>query len=746
MAYFTTVLQRQVDQVWRRKIEDADARMQLYARGKEVRDYLNDPTTLCTTGYVIRRHLQKHYTDLLDQVARLCGESYADLTGSLNVPWPENFNQALARELHLISKKQEIAISRTTWMAYLDDAPVKMYKDTPFKVAYSLYMDTETTEELLMACGQDTYCFRNPSHFIYYYCQNRPTAYSWKHAQALLNRYQAALASRTYTAADASVGMTFQLQGNLKQLFINPAPEAQADEDLLAYMLANQKEFSGLSLSTRADFLRMAAYLAVLYPTYTKVIKRRNPRTGLSEDISTDVALTLLPDGSPRLNDLVRALFNTGGWLPTTVGKSSPGEPGSYSPSGNFNSLDGRSLAGTDGRFHGSTAAKQVRTASSLKRRASAANIEYRRAPLNEEKDRPFLNSIQYFVDSYSHHLDAIDRIYRRPSNPGHVERRDVILFTYFFIRRYPELLEDEDQYGHELDQLTQLAYGDTSLDQTMDALMEALYDFSFQKQEAKDARRESPRGNMPDCPNDESKASAYIRLFNLVLQHFGMKPMYMPNPWDRFLTMSLFAEDPDFFTEAVLWNTIEEEEEAEAGEAEETGRTEGTERAGAGAGATGKTGGTGTTRRIGQAATAVRICVSDPLAPPSLLLPGKMPTYLYASLRRDQTGEQVTINKTRFVFGRRSKRQDLFFQDYGFPTDRKTISRCHAAILFLKGTFYLADISGRRETWLNGTHLLTSDPEAIAAQPSRADYAYPLKDRDQIRLGNELFTFFQRD
>lgn len=674
MAYFTTILQRQVDQVWRRKIEEADAQMRLHARGKELRDYLNDPTTLCTVGYVIRRHLQKHYIGLLDRVAGLCGESYADLTNSLNVPWPEVFNQTLARELHLISKKQDIALSRTTWRAYLEDAPAKMYKDTPFKVAYSLYMDTETTEDLLMACGQDTYCFRNPNHFIYYYCQNRPTAYHWKHAQDLLARYQSALTSESYTAADASVGMTFQLQDNMKLLFSNPAPEDQADQDLLHYMLTNRKEFSGLSLTIRRDFLRMAAYLAVLYPTYTKAVKRKNPRTGLSEEFSTDVPLTLAADGTPNLNDLVRALFNTGGWLPTTIGKDRDSRLGGSTAPQQTGSAPQQAKA----------VPQQVRTASSLKRRAAAANIEYRRAPLNVEKDRPFLSSIQYFVDSYSHHLDAIERIYRRPANPGSVERRDVILFTYFFIRRYPELLEEEDQYGAQLDRLTQLSYGETAIDQTMDALMEALYDFT-------------PQGS-------ENEAAGYIRLFNLVLKHFDMKPMYMPNPWDRFLTMSLFAEDPDFFTEAVLWNTIEGEKEEEF--------------------------------------TAIRVTVTDPLVPPSVLLPNEMPAYSYAVLRREQTGEQITINKTRFIWGRQSRRPDLLFQDYGFQTDRKTISRCHAAILFLKGVFYLADISGRKETWLNGQHLLTSDPEAIAAQPSCADYAYPLKNGDQIQLGEERFTF----
>ncbi len=655
MAYFTTILQRQVDQVWRRKIEESDARMRLYARGKELRDYLNDPTTLCTVSYVIRRYLQKHYRGLLDQVASLCGESYADLTNSLNVPWPEAFNQALARELHLISKKQDIALSRTTWMAYLNDAPVKLYKDTPFKVAYSLYMDTEATQELLMACGQDTYCFRNPSHFIYYYCQNRPTAYNWKHAQSLLARYQSALASASYTAADASVGMTFQLQDKMKLLFANPVPESQADQDLLHYMLANQKEFSGLSLTIRQDFLRMASYLAILYPTYTRIGKRKNPLTGLSEDFTTDVAVGLTEEGRPKLNDLVRALFNTGGWLPTTI--ASP---------------------------------QQVRTASSIRRRAAAANIEYRRAPLDARQDRPFLSSIQYFVDSYSHHLDAIERIYRRPANPGNVQRRDVILFTYFFIRRYPELLEDEDRYGADLDRLTQLSYGESSLDHTMDSLMEALYQLTSQESERENAD--------------------YIQLFNLVLKHFDMKPMYMPNPWDRFFTMSLFAEDPDFFTEAVLWNTIEDEEPEE------------------------------------EEIAAISITLADPLAPPCGLLPNGMPAYRYAILRREQTGQQVPINKTRFLFGRLSRRPDLLFQDYGFPTDQKTISRCHAAILFWKGVFYLADISGRRETWLNGNHLLTSNPEAVAAQPSRADYAYPLKSGDQIRLGKEVFTFLLQD
>ena len=698
MAYFTTILQRQVDQVWRRKIEEADAQMRLHARGKELRDYLNDRTTLCTVGYVIRRHLQRHSIELLDRVAGLCGESYADLTNSLNVPWPEVFNQTLARELHLISKKQDIAISRTTWMAYLSDTPAKMYKDTPFKVAYSLHMDTETTEDLLMACGQDTYCFRNPNHFIYYYCQNRPTAYHWKHAQDLLARYQSSLTSESYTAADASVGMTFQLQDNLKLLFANPVPEEQADQDLLHYMLTNQKEFSGLSLTIREDFLRMAAYLAVLYPTYTKAVKRKNPRTGLSEEFSTDVPLTLAADGRPKLNDLVRALFNTGGWLPTTIGKGisdgpDPQQANAVTQQANTIPQQVHTVPQQANTIPQQvhtvpqqvrTVPQQVRTASSIKRRAAAANIEYRRAPLHAEKDRPFLSSIQYFVDSYSHHLDAIERIYRRPANPGSVERRDVILFTYFFIRRYPELLEDEDQYGAELDRLTQLSYGEDSIDQTMDALMEALYDFT-------------PR-------QSENEAADYIRLFNLVLKHFGMKPMYMPNPWDRFLTMSLFAEDPDFFTEAVLWNTIEGEKEEEC--------------------------------------TAIRITVTDPLVPPSVLLPNGMPSYSYAVLRREQTGERITINKTRFLWGRQSRRPDLLFQDYGFQTDRKTISRCHAAILFRKGVFYLADISGRKETWLNGKHLLTSNPEAIAAQPSCADYAYPLKNGDQIRLGEEVFTF----
>ena len=696
MAFFTTLLQRQVNDVWRRKIQQADAEMRLYKSGKEIRDYLNNKQSLSTAGFVIRRFLQTTNPLLLDSIRESTGCVAADLSNNLNVPWPEPFNQALAKELHRIAKKQGINISATTWLSYLDDAPIKMYKDTPFKVSFALTMGVETTEELLMACGQDTYCFRNPEHFIFYYCQSRPTAFNWKHAQQLLSRYRNELNDVTYNANDASGGMTHILRSDLKRLFQNPIPDAAADEELIQYMLTNQKEFSGLSLTAREDFLRIAKYLSILYPTYSKTIRQKNPETQEMETTTEDVPITILPDGSPKLSELVRALFSTGGWLTTTVGK--------YSKNG------------TD---------KGVRTASSLKRRESSANIEYRRAAINEEADRPFLNSIQYFVDSYSHHLDAIDRVFRRPANPGNVERRDVILFIYFFIRKYPELLADEDMYGAELDSLTSLVFEDHRIDPVMDYLMDELYTIVATQQEAETCGTYDEGANTQD----------YIELFNEVLRRFGMKEMYMPNPWDRFITMSLFAEDPDFFTEAVLWNTVDEEEELPEKEVEPDIED---------------TVPLSVKTPVSQPDSPARnelisptpILVKYPPATPSVILENGKKKFLAATLFRRRTSEYITVNKSCFVVGRKAYSSNDVFQDYGFVTDLTNISRNHAAILFFEGNFYLADISSRAETWINDVHLKNCKVSLSSVDPVYAEYAYKLFPGDQIRFGEEVFIF----
>lgn len=85
MAYFTTLLQHQVNDVWRRKIEAADAEMRLYTSGKEILDYLNNRETLNTAGFVIRRFLQASRPELLREIQDRIGEVAADLSQNLNV-------------------------------------------------------------------------------------------------------------------------------------------------------------------------------------------------------------------------------------------------------------------------------------------------------------------------------------------------------------------------------------------------------------------------------------------------------------------------------------------------------------------------------------------------------------------------------------------------------------------------------------------------------------------------------------
>lgn len=591
-----------------------------------------------------------------------------------------------------------------------------MYKDTPFKVSFVLSMNVEETESLLLACGQDTYCFRNPEHFIYYYCQKRSDAPSWIHACELITRYKSDLEQDVYTANDASLGMTHILQNDIKKLFNTKLSDRAADDQLILYMHTHQNEFSGLSLTARDDFLRMSQYLAILYPVYNKIASSKDPVSGEITETIAEIPVTILPDGTPKLSELIRAMFSTGGWLPTTIGRYSFDEAG-----------------------------KGVRTASSIKRREAMSNIEYNRADINEDEDRPFLNSVQYFVDSYAHHVDAIDRVFRRPANPGNVERRDVILFTWFFIRRYPELLSDEEIYGVALDKLTALVYEDNRIDPCMDYLMEELYIINERKLDH-------------EIYDEGADAIDYISLFNELLQHFGMKQMYMPNPWDRFITMSLFAEDPDFFTEAVLWNTVAEEDDSVKDILHDTSDTQKYS--------------FGHLADREDASESIRLLEPDDASFPPTVINAKYPSagstdilpvsimvnyppaypvivnkdgtkkLLSASLYRIKTGEFITINKSSFVFGRRSIKPSDILQDYGFETGNKGISRCHAAILFCNSVFYLADASTRNETWLNGQRLLSSSLTNSIIDPVFAENAFPIKNNDKIRIGDEEFVF----
>ena len=128
--------------------------------------------------------------------------------------------------------------------------------------------------------------------------------------------------------------------------------------------------------------------------------------------------------------------------------------------------------------------------------------------------------------------------------------------------------------------------------------------------------------------------------------------------------------------------------------------------------------------------------------------LAGGEQTARRAWIRCRATGEATMVSKCLFVLGRYGEPKHRTDGSLEYPADctvrtaDRGISRRHAAILYYAGRFYLADISSRHETYLNGLLTEHEDHAQLDMIPVTFTRAYPLKNGDIIRLRSEEFQF----
>ena len=128
--------------------------------------------------------------------------------------------------------------------------------------------------------------------------------------------------------------------------------------------------------------------------------------------------------------------------------------------------------------------------------------------------------------------------------------------------------------------------------------------------------------------------------------------------------------------------------------------------------------------------------------------LAGSAQTARRAWIRCRATGEATMVSKCLFVLGRYGEPKHRTDGSLEYPADctvrtaDRGISRRHAAILYYAGRFYLADISSRHETYLNGLLTEHEDHAQLDMIPITFTRAYPLKNGDIIRLRSEEFQF----
>lgn len=146
--------------------------------------------------------------------------------------------------------------------------------------------------------------------------------------------------------------------------------------------------------------------------------------------------------------------------------------------------------------------------------------------------------SLRTLRDGYYCHLNGIERALRHPAHAEAVERQDILLLSYFMFAKISCCLTLDGAVPDELLALCHPAPGKAA--SGFDCMMRTLLDDSLP---------------LEDCDARE-RADRIERMLNRLLGYFDFYPLYHRNVLDRFLYLSLLAEDPMQITARVLNGT----------------------------------------------------------------------------------------------------------------------------------------------------------------------------------------------
>lgn len=296
-----------------KKVSTAQASMEISGIARDIRDYLCDQTTLNTPDFVIRRFIQTNKPKLLPQKIDL-----PDLKNGCNIPWPDEILDALAKNLFDHSKDCGTNISKKEWDRYLRGKGASK-RDKVFQIAFTLDMDVESTIDLFLSFDMEAYSVRCPMDLICLFCQSTPGVYNWQDATAIFDEFTLLCNPQSASPSAPTEGMTRQITSDLKRILANNLSDSSNKATIIKYMLENAAEFvsfnsggkriflPGYSLSRMERFMRLADYLAVLYPKYTIV-------DDIDPDRNEIKTMDRSKDGSPSLSFLARSMIYNSDW------------------------------------------------------------------------------------------------------------------------------------------------------------------------------------------------------------------------------------------------------------------------------------------------------------------------------------------------------------------------------------------------------------------------------------------------
>ena len=426
----------------------------------DIISFINENPVL-TPGHIIRKYIEEGGL----------GDTYS------NIEW----NKTTIR--HIVNV---LGFDKDAQKWFSDEAC--MTRDSAYHLAFRLKMNTEWLLQLLNAVDGGLVNYHDCSEIVKYFFI-RIGNYNEKEADKMIEKVKVNANSTQIETPEKlyAQGYTNFATDVLEKLANSTLPESEKEEELCRFLIENKENLHGNSLSQVGRLTRLMQHIALVYPTYMRVLwasmstedaptkGRRNEEKSEWEEIKFD------KNGLPKIGSLIYAMMG----------------------------------------------------------------MDYK---LVREQEK---NEIFQTITSYHKHLYTNLRkelfSEKESGMSKAVSRNDVLFLTLQFILGYDErddrvdittdLRKDIHWYASEVvsKNAPEKAFifrkeVRDEIDSVMNTIMDRLDDYR-------------------DFPSNYSepakKYQFYVELFNAILSKFGFANMYILNPFDRFVIMTLLSDFP---------------------------------------------------------------------------------------------------------------------------------------------------------------------------------------------------------